>query len=233
MPARLQISPGSGRGRGVGGWAPLIQSEAEGETGVGTARFLPGRRAGGGFTWLPPWGSWHDAVVTERAALVPPWQTALFEAENEITWGVAKGVAARRWHASSDRSQLPLRVLRPGGARPGPTDAAAETGAERSPLATSARAGRRDQGVGSTWLPHRWARRGLPCRLGRPAQNPGARSAAGFSWPAVPTSPARSAGACRCERLTKLYLSCRMGSFRVQCSVEYFAFFQEESGQKV
>ena len=69
----------------------------------------------------------------------------------------------------------------------------------------------------------------LPRAGTRRPQNPGARSAEGFSWPAVPTARARAAE----RRLTKLYLSCRMGSFRVQCSVEYFAFFQEESGQKV
>src|SRR5699024_1705574 len=73
-------------------------------------------------------------------------------------FGRGRGVSERRWRSAANRSQLPLRVLCPGGARPGPTDAAAETGAERSPLATSARAGRRDQGVGIAQLPHRQGR---------------------------------------------------------------------------
>ena len=72
---------------------------------------------------------WHDAVVTERAAL---------KRGPRGSWCPVGTV--------QDRSQLPLRVLRPGGARPGPTEAAAETGAERSPLATSARRGSGDQG---------------------------------------------------------------------------------------
>ena len=53
---------------------------------------------------------WHDAVVTERAAL---------KRGPRGSWCPVGTV--------QDRSQLPLRVLRPGGARPGPTEAAAET----------------------------------------------------------------------------------------------------------
>ena len=54
-------------------------------------------------------------------------------------------------------SHLPVRVLRPSGARPGPTVVATETGDGRSPLATIA-----PRGGAETCLP-RWGR----CRRGR------------------------------------------------------------------
>ena len=133
---------------------------------------------------------WHGRG-TVLYSLIPKGETHVSPFDNPLycgslpisqkvssSGGLPKGVAACRWHASSDRSHLPLRVLRPGGARPGPTDAAAETGAERSPLATSARAGRRDQGVGrlapqANKIPPQRALRDFqppwPTRLGKPS----------------------------------------------------------------
>ena len=120
---------------------------AEAETGAERCPLGTCAPVGGGKSRLPLWGPlraggtlpsgrpsrqarrWHDFVVPEGVSIKSPnYQKANFPHSFSSPWGFQRGL----------RSRLPPRVLRPGGARPGPTEVATETGDGRSPLATIA-----------------------------------------------------------------------------------------------
>ena len=65
MPVGYPLLQGECMGGGVGGWAPTKLAHRQARRECITK--LPPRQRG--HTWLSLWESWHDAVVTERAAL--------------------------------------------------------------------------------------------------------------------------------------------------------------------
>ena len=106
---------------GRGSWCP-----------VGTAQDRPRRQP----RPEPP----YKIYILKKELPLPPRQHSLpLSKKYRRGRGAGGGHPFRRLRAAPSR--LPARVLRPSGARPGPTVAEAETGAERCPLGTCAPVG--------------------------------------------------------------------------------------------
>ena len=76
----MTLSP-AGSGDAAQWAAPITDRRGSGDQALNGAHWAPAPPKGGGETWLPLWGSWHGAAVTERVSCQPhrplPWLSPL------------------------------------------------------------------------------------------------------------------------------------------------------------